>query len=558
MLRELRVTNFAVVESVTVPFASGLNVLTGETGAGKSILVDALLLVCGGRGQSDVIRAEAETATVEAVFDVSSSPEARAVLDGAGLATDDADLVVRRELARSGRHRAFVNDSAVTVALLERLGTCLLAVHGQHEHQQLLEPARQLALLDRFAGAEDLAARVAELFAKQEAARQAVQGSRAAERDRAQREDLLRFQLSELNAAHLRPGEEEELRTERRRLQHAERFMSSLLEIAQLLVDASDSAMTQIARAGRLLQDLGRLDPAFAAPAATLETAAVQLDDALAAIQRLRASVSVDPGRLEAVDARVDALSRLRRKYGDSEEAMVAFRDGAAAELSRLAHHEEILVEQERMLDELGTELQAAAVALSEGRAAAAARLQTQAQREVRGLGMDRAALAIAIDRRQPDRITAHGLDRVEFRLSANPGEDLRPLARVASGGELSRIMLALTSVLAAADPVPTMIFDEVDAGVGGRLASIVADKLASAAQSRQVLCVTHLAQIAARADHHLRVTKSVRGGRSRTYATALTAAERVDEVARMLAGDAVTETARRHARELLGSKRSH
>jgi len=558
MLRELRVTNFAVVESVTVPFASGLNVLTGETGAGKSILVDALLLVCGGRGQSDVIRAEAETATVEAVFDVSSSPEARAVLDGAGLATDDADLVVRRELARSGRHRAFVNDSAVTVALLERLGTCLLAVHGQHEHQQLLEPARQLALLDRFAGAEDLAARVAELFAKQEAARLAVQGSRAAERDRAQREDLLRFQLSELNAAHLRPGEEEELRTERRRLQHAERFMSSLLEIAQLLVDASDSAMTQIARAGRLLQDLGRLDPAFAAPAATLETAAVQLDDALAAIQRLRASVSVDPGRLEVVDARLDALSRLRRKYGDSEEAMVTFRDGAAAELSRLAHHEEILAEQERMLDELGTELRAAAVALGERRAAAAARLQAQAQREVRGLGMDRAALAIAIDRRQPDRITAHGLDRVEFRLSANPGEDLRPLARVASGGELSRIMLALTSVLAAADPVPTMIFDEVDAGVGGRLASIVADKLASAAQSRQVLCVTHLAQIAARADHHLRVTKSVRGGRSRTYATALTAAERVDEVARMLAGDAVTETARRHARELLGSKRSH
>jgi DNA repair protein RecN (Recombination protein N) len=556
MLRELRVKNFAVVEGVAVPFAAGLNVLTGETGAGKSILVDALLLVCGGRAQSDVIRTDAETATVEAVFDVFASAEARAVLDEAGLGGDEGELVVRRELARSGRHRAFVNDSPVTVALLERLGDGLVEVHGQHEHQRLLEPARQLALLDRFADVEDLAGQVAELYAKYQEAQQAVERGRAAERERAQREDLLRFQVSELDAARLRLGEEEELRSERRRLQYTERFMSGLVEVTELLADASDSATDRLARATRVLRDLGRLDLSFAVPAESLEAAAAQIEDALGAIQRLRDSLTFDPGRLETIDERLDALGRLRRKYGDSEKAMIAFRDTAAAELTRLGRHQEILVEQERMLGELSAELHGAAATLADRRAAAAGRLQTQAQREIRSLGMDRAVLHVAIDRRERDAVTARGLDRVEFRFSANPGEELRALARVASGGELSRIMLAVTTVLAAADPVPTMIFDEVDAGVGGRLASVVADKLAVAARGRQVLCVTHLAQIAARADHHVRVEKNLRGGRSRAAAAALGGTERVDEVARMLAGDTVTDTARRHARELLGVRR--
>jgi DNA repair protein RecN (Recombination protein N) len=556
MLRELRVKNFAVVEAVRVPFAAGLNVLTGETGAGKSMLVDALLLVCGGRGQSDVIRTDAATATVEAVFDVSANAAARAVLDEAGLGADDGELVVRRELARAGRHRAFVNDSAVTVGLLERLGECLLEVHGQHEHQRLLEPARQLELLDRYADVEDLAGRVTEVYGKHQAACLAVERHRASERDRAQREDLLRFQVSELDAARIRRGEEEELRGERRRLQHAERFLSGLTEVGQHLAEAPDSATSRLARATRVLRDLGRLDPSFAAPAERLEDAAAQIEDALAALHRLRESVTFDPGRLEAIDERLDALSRLKRKYGDGEESMLAFREEARAELAQLGRHEEMLAEQDRALRELRAELDGAAATLAERRAAAAARLEAGAQREIRALGMGRAVFAITIDRRAPGAVTARGLDRVEFRLSANPGEELRPLARVASGGELSRIMLGLNAVLATADPVPTMIFDEVDAGVGGRLASVVADKLAAAARGRQVLCVTHLAQIAARAAHHVRVEKSVRGGRARATAGALAADERVEEVAQMLAGGAPTDTARRHARELLSARR--
>ncbi len=264
MLRELRIRNFAVIESVAVHFGLGLNVLTGETGAGKSMLIDAILLVRGDRAQSDVIRADTETATVEAVFEVTPRGPAAVVLDEAGIALEDGQLVVRRELARSGRHRAFVNDSPVTVALLERLGDHLVEVHGQHEHQRLLEPARQLELLDRYADADDLRERVGSLVAKYRAAFAEVERVRATERDRAQREDLLRFQLSELDGARLRPGEEGELRQERRRAQHAERLLGGLVEAAALLADEEGSATARLGRAARVLSDLGRLDPAFA------------------------------------------------------------------------------------------------------------------------------------------------------------------------------------------------------------------------------------------------------------------------------------------------------
>src|SRR5919201_1123095 len=341
MLREVRLKNFAVVENVTVIFAPGLNVLTGETGAGKSILIDAIVLVRGGRAQTDVIRAEAETATVEAVFAVAGAGGARAVLDDAGLVPDDnGEIVVRRELARSGRHRAFVNDAAVTVGLLERLGDALVQVHGQHEHQRLLEPARQLGVLDRFADAEPLCDRFAALFAKHAEARAELERRRGAGRDRAQRQDLLRFQVSELDAARLRVGEEDELRAGRRRLQHAERFAAGLQEVGSLLQDDAASAIARLARAGRVLSDLGRLDAAFAAPVETPDAARAYLEDTLAALRGLRDTVVFEPGRLEAIDERLDALTRLKRKYGDSEEALLRFRADAATELDRLQRHE--------------------------------------------------------------------------------------------------------------------------------------------------------------------------------------------------------------------------
>src|SRR5215510_8910096 len=295
MLLEIRVRNFAVIDAVTVAFQSGLNVLTGETGAGKSMLLDAILLIRGARAQTDVIRTDTDTATVEAVFEVPPRSPAAVVLDEAGLTLDQGQLVVRRELARSGRHRAFVNDSPVTVALLERLGDHLVEIHGQHEHQRLLEPARQLDLLDRFAEAEDL---------RDRAGGAELERARATERDRAQREDLLHLQVSELDAARVRPGEEEELRGERRRLQHAERLSAGLAEAAGLLNDDDGSAMSRLHRAARLLRDLARLDPAFAAPADAIDGAGALVEDALAAVRALRESITMAPGRLETLDER--------------------------------------------------------------------------------------------------------------------------------------------------------------------------------------------------------------------------------------------------------------
>ncbi len=405
MLLEIRIRNFAVIESVTVPFGPGLNVLTGETGAGKSMLIDAILLLRGARAQSDVIRADTETATVEAVFRVEPRSPVAVALEEAGLAVEDDQLVVRRELSRSGRHRAFVNDSPVTVGLLERLGDHLVEVHGQHEHQRLLEPARQLELLDRFADPEDLRARVAGLVTKYRAARGEVERARAATRDRAQREDLLRFQLSELDAACLRPGEEEELRQERKRAQNAERLQSGLVEAAALLEDEQDSATARLHRGTRVLQDLGRVDPAFTGPVEALDGARALLEDALSAIRSLRDAVRVQPGRLEAIDERLDALTRLKRKYGDTEEAMLRFRDDAVAELDRLSRHEEILAEQERLLAELHAELAEAAGGLSDRRRAAAERLGPAAERELRALGMERAVFRITLDRGSLSRI---------------------------------------------------------------------------------------------------------------------------------------------------------
>ncbi len=555
MLRELRIRNFAVVENLTVPFAPGFNVLTGETGAGKSILVDAILLLRGARAQTDVIRADAETATVEAVFEVSDG--AVATLDEAGLPLEDGEVVIRRELSRSGRHRAFVNDAAVTVGLLERLGDALVQVHGQHEHQRLLEPTRQLDVLDRFADAEPLRERFAALFAKHAEARAELERRRGAARDRAQRQDLLRFQVSELDAARVRVGEDDELRTERRRLQHAERFAAGLQEVGSLLHDDAASATARLARAGRVLSDLGRLDPAFAAPAETLDAARAHVEDTLAAVRGLRDTIVFEPGRLEGIDERLDALTRLKRKYGDSEEALLRFRADAAAELDRLERHEELLAEDERRLAELEAEMASAARALGAARREAAAKLGPRVQRELRQLGMDRAAFEVATIDLAAGDWGLRGAERVEFRFTANPDEPNRPLARIASGGELARTMLALQVVLSGDDDAPTMVFDEVDAGIGGRAASVVGDKLAALGGSRQVLCVTHLAPIAALADQHVRVAKSVRGGRTRATTAVIAGDERAAEIARMLGGDASGAAALDHARALLRARRA-
>jgi DNA repair protein RecN (Recombination protein N) len=567
MLRELSIRNLAVVEEAVVPFAPGLNVLTGETGAGKSIVVDALLLITGARAQLDWIRTGADTALVEAVFEIDPAGPVTALLDEAGHHPGDGQLVIKRELARSGRHRAFVNDGAATVGLLERLGELLVELHGQHEHQRLMEPARQLLLLDRFAEALDRRERVGALVRTWEEARAALDRLRSEMREGARQEDLYRFQLAEIDDVRLKDGEEDELRAERSRLQHAERIVAGLQETVGLLYEEPQSATTRLGRAAALLRDLSRYEPDAAASIEAIEGAQAYLEDVVGRARALRDRAVFDPERLEQIDARLDAIVKLKRKYGDSVAAILAHRQDVATALDRITRHDAIAEEMERTVAEAAAAAGAEAAALSQARTRGAERLERLIQKEIRGLGMEHGRFRVALRREPaaggelaagPDgwRVGPRGAESAELLLSANPGEDLRPLAKVVSGGELSRVMLAAKTVLAAADDVPVLVFDEVDAGIGGRVADVVGQKLAASAAGRQVLCVTHLAPIAAYAGQHLLVEKRVARGATRTSVTLLPAAARVDELARMLGGERVTEASRRHARELLRDAR--
>jgi DNA repair protein RecN (Recombination protein N) len=568
MLRELGIKNLAVVEAARLPLLPGLTVLTGETGAGKSIVVDALLLVAGARAHPDLVRTGEDTALVEAVFDVPAGGPLAALLEDAGHEPREGQLVIRREISRAGRHRVWVNDSPATVGLLERLGELLVEVHGQHEHQRLLLPARQLEVLDRFAEAEVARDAVSGLVRRWQEARDGVDRLRRELGEAARQEDLHRFQLSEIDAVAPQPGEEDALRAERTRLAHAERIRAGLEEALGHLTEDGQSAAARLSRATAVLRGLGRFDPETAVPLPGLEAAAAHLEDAVAAARQLRDRPGADPDRLQQLDARLDALAKLKRKYGATEAAILAYRDEVVQALERVQRADESRARLEADGAEAAIAAARAAETLSALRVEAAERLGRLVQREVRGLGMEHARVRLELRRERaqagelgagdgPWRVGPRGAEGAELLLSANPGEDLRPLAKVVSGGELSRTMLAVRAILASADEVPTLAFDEVDAGVGGRVADAVGQKLRRTATGRQVLCVTHLAPIAAHAHHHLLVEKRAARGVTRTSVTALDEAGRVEELARMLGGERVTDTSRRHARELLRAARA-
>jgi DNA repair protein RecN (Recombination protein N) len=460
-----------------------------------------------------------------------------------------------------------VNDSPATVALLERLGETLVELHGQHEHQRLMEASRQLDLLDRYAGTEEARARVGGLVGEWEAARDELRRIRGEAREGQRQEDLLRFQLSEIDAVRLREGEEEELRAERRRLQHAERIAAGLVEVTALLYDDERSAAARLRRAGTLLRELAGYDPELGAPAEALGEAEAYLEEAIGRARAMRDRAPFEPDRLAEIDERLDAITRLKRKYGETAEAVGGYRAQIAATLDRLERHDEVVTDLEGRVARAEEAAGQAALQLADARTTAAGRLERQVQKELRGLGIEHARFRIGLRRESAGegdlaagplrwRVGRRGVDQVEMAFSANPGEDLRPLAKVVSGGELSRTMLAVRAVLSAAGDVPTMVFDEVDAGIGGRVAEVVGQKLGQIAGGRQVLCVTHLAPIAVYADHHLRVEKTASRTATRTTVTALDGAARVEELARMLGGERVTEATRRAARELLHAAR--
>jgi DNA repair protein RecN (Recombination protein N) len=567
MLAELRIRDFAVIESVALELAPGLTVLTGETGAGKSIIVDALTAALGARLTTDVIRPKAPSAHVEARFQVAPGGPAAEWLASQGLDADE--LVVAREINADGRSRAWINGRPATVAMLRELGDRLIEVAGQHEGQQLLRPAVHRELLDASGGTRLAAARreVAELVAERTTLREERRTLREAVGDRERTLDRLRHAIAEIDAAKPRPGEDDALELRRTRLAHAERLATSVQAAYAALYDADgQAAVDRLGHARHALREAAALDASLGDALSRVEGLATELTETARGLSDYLHAIEARPDELEVVQERLDVLRALRRKYGATLDDVLAYRVQVAAQAADLEAHDDRLAAMTDALDRIDRRLGLRCAALSRLREEAAARLGAEVERVLHTLDMKRARLGIAVAREDDpagvlvdDRRVAvfgHGVDRVEFLFSANPGITPRPLAKIASGGELSRVLLALRHVLAEAGGVPTLVCDEVDAGVGGPTAGAIGQVLAHVARARQVLCVTHTAQIAAVAEHHFAIVKATSAQRTTVEVKAVDPKARVDEIARLLAGRMPTSIAREHAAELLAMAR--
>ena len=562
MLRVLRIENLAIVASAEIEFGPGLNLLTGETGAGKSIVVDALGLVCGERAEGDLVRTGEEKGTIEAIFDVPSDFDFAAL--GLGIEDGDGEVAIRREILASGRSRAMINGVTVSLAGLKSVGQELVQIHGQHQHHALLNADFHLSFLDMFAGLEGKAQKVRVLFADAQACAAALSDFKEKARQFGREREALRFQADEIKRAALRPFEEEELREERSRLRNAERLGELTGEASRLLDgteddDSDNSLLSRMRSLGKRIDEISRLDPKAVREACSRhgEVLAV-FNDWSAELAGYVSSLDAQPGRIEEVESRLSTIERLKKKYGSSVDEIMTF---LASSEARLVAIDDPETEERRLTSTSGAAWAAYstfAVALSKERRAVATKLQRAVAAELGDLAMAQCRFEVRLEPRSllPDfDWKSHGLETGEFFLSANPGEELKPLKSVASGGELSRALLALQSLLNA-HPSGTVVFDEVDAGIGGAVAEAVGRRLARVARERQVLCVTHLAQISAFADRHYVVEKRVVRGRTITEVREVSGRDRVREVARMLAGEVITGSAEKNAEDLIGRVR--
>lgn len=538
MIRYLSIRNLAVIDSIAVEFEESFNVLTGETGAGKSMLVEAVGLLLGGRASPDLIRTGEDVAVVEAIFEA-----------------DGQEIVVRREITAQGRSRAFVSGALATAAALKDLATRLVELHGQHEHQQLLDPAQHLPLLDEWAGLTARQQDVARAFGRVRALNAQLDRLRMDTRERAARLELVEFQLGELQRAALQPGEDETLAATRQVLRSAGTLQRLCAEGYRDLYEADQSVLATLGGVWRRVSELAAIDPRFAPFLQQRDGIKSELEDLATTLRDYGDSIDASPGRLEDVEDRLALLERLKRKHGPALEDVIARRDTLAAEHAALTGGESSAGEIEQQLVEARRAFLETARDLSSRRRAAARTFATALESELADLAMERTRFEVRL---QPDesesRWSEQGIDAGEFYLSPNLGEDVRPLARIASGGELSRVMLALKTLAAATQSGQTLIFDEVDAGIGGRAATVVGQKLQALGRRFQVLCITHLPQIAAAGRSHFLIEKRVQGKRTATTVSRLSAEDRVAELARMMGGSSAGPQAKAGARELLAA----
>ncbi|HEY3112117.1 MAG TPA: DNA repair protein RecN [Gemmatimonadaceae bacterium] len=552
MLTELRIRNFAIIEQVTLPLDEGFNVLSGETGAGKSIIVGALGLLLGERASADLIRSGAEKATVEGVFDIANLKEIAALADERGIDVEDDTLVLKREIAANGRGRAWINGATVTATVLAEIGRQLVNLHGQHDAQTLLDGESQRRILDAFGGSEAQADLVRSFHAELSAVRREITSLSARRAEAEKRADYLRHVAREIEDARLSPGEHGKLEDEARVLENADELRTLASSLHELLSGEDTSVLSQLGAAQRPLTSIERIDASTARMQELFDTAFYALQELARSVEEYAGSVDLDPARLEEVRQRRDRLFGLLKKYGPTLDDVMEAGRSARSELDLVDTAKFDLANLNAREAETRRRLTADAEKLSDMRVTAAKKLAKAVDALLPPLGMPDGRFSVALISR--DEPTADGAEEVEFRVTLNVGHEERPLARVASGGELSRVMLALKTILARVDQVPTLVFDEVDSGIGGRVGLQVGDTLRRVAKEHQVFAISHLPQIAARAHHHIVVAKGAKGGVTTADITVLEGTSRVNEIARMLGGDPESKVSRAHAKELLES----
>ena len=556
MLEELHVHAYALIDKVSVKFAPGLNILSGETGAGKSILVGALGLLLGDKTDTSIIRTGAEETTVSGVLSIEENEEARAWLAAHGVAAEEGGVILRRTLKSSGRGSIFIQSTPVTRADLHEFCLHLFDLHGQHEHQSLLDLENHRLLVDRWSGTEELAGKFHQTYAELASLRERHSKLIADERERLRRTDLLTYAVNEIKAMKLKPGEEEELERELAILVHHEKLFTLLEDVHGQVAESAGGVLATLRKARHSMDEISGIDSSLARQAHQLEDAFYEIEDFAETIRQYKARTDYSPGRLDDVQSRLSAIRGLEKKYGDTIEEVLAYGAAGEQELASMENWEEEKKKLETDISRAEKQIAETARELSEKRKAGSAVLQKKIEAELRELGMPKVSFRVLItDAARADGtpvLTPWGRDAIEFVISPNLGEPFKRLRAIASGGELSRVMLAIKGVLAESDHVSTLVFDEVDAGIGGEVALAVGERLAALSGRKQVLCITHLATIAVRADNHLRIEKVTQGGRTVTRVEKVAGAARQEEIARMLAGDRTGEVSLQHAGELL------
>ncbi len=562
MLHQLCISNFAIIKHLEITLRPGLNILSGETGAGKSIIINAMNLILGGRASADLIRSGCKEATVEALFSFPENQVLKEMLKEFGL-TFEGELLIKRTIFREGRNKVFINGAMATLQMLSRLGSSLISISGQHEHQLLLKPENHLYLLDDFGGLSPERSELGDMYRRHQSFKDKIRDMEKEIQETGEKQDLSLFQIQEIEGAGLLPGEDELLSQEKSRLQNAEELLEIATEAYQTLYERHDAVLSSVSQCAKRLDRGAEIDHRLGSIRNALEEIEVKLEDASISLRDFQKTIHMDPDRLEGVLERIEQINRLKRKYGPTLQDIKEFRDGLATRMYDLDEKRKGLGELEKQRGILEARLTDMAMELSKKRKKTGKILEKAIENEIQQLNMPGTKFQVSfseeahdqkgLDMPEIERIGADGIDQVEFMICPNVGEELRPLAKIASGGELSRLMLAVKTILARTGSIETVIFDEVDSGIGGGTAEVVGNKLLSLAEYHQILCITHLPQIASQGKTHFLVIKEIVNARTQARISELDPESRVQEIARLLGGREITPSAVAHAREMLG-----